>query len=347
MTTLLSPEKVDFARSVKNASAVLIVMMLINQEHPGHSTTADEIRDIIEMDTRTISNHLRSLSARDLALFDGRGYVLVERNALLLGNQALAPRPVQLQAPQAQALLPEPAGSDTHTPCVLLEEEELNTSDSLNSDSSSSSKSAQFAPNSLPTTLALLEATSVLWHSTMTTSGLEKKSRRAVIGWIAQAWDQRNHLRSPQGLIYARLMADKLPQEKYYDHPRDYLPEEYLIAVGLMQPIEEDSPEPNQPHDLPATVEAAPVALEGLPNHVLLWERSKIPLRNFMNKANFETWAEGTRAVRFDGNVLVVGCRNPYTVDWLTQRFTETIEQILTEAVGQTMQIRFVVVETE
>lgn len=374
MTTLLSAARVDFARSVKNSSAVLIVLTLINQEHPGHSTTADEVRDIIEMDVRTIGNHLRSLSARNLALYDGHGYVLLEENAMILGNtQALAQSPAQLQAPQAQALtegmdrIPEAGESsqalepDAHTACVFLEEEEVNlTIDSLTIDSSSS-KSAQFVQPATvdkpvkgqPSTLQILEATELLWHKTMTLHGIEHKSRRAAIGWVAQAWDQRQHLRSPQGLIYARLSTDKLPQEKYYEHPRQYLPEEYLVHLGLMEPVTEEIPAEEPAPDYVDELENVVTVLSSeqfIPNPhepvnaVQVWEQAKQQLREHVNKANFLTWVQPSKGLRFDGNsqTLIVLAGNPYTCAWLNERMLSHAVRAVSDLLGQTATVQFV-----
>src|SRR4029079_12928770 len=98
---------------------------------------------------------------------------------------------------------------NTHAPCVLLEEDinQLNNTD-LNT-SSSMDSSTQTVQPAQPTTLQILDATNLLFDKNMTTHALESKSRRLAIGWVAQAYDMRSRLNSPQGLIYARLKAEQ------------------------------------------------------------------------------------------------------------------------------------------
>jgi DnaA-like protein len=382
MTTMLLPaDEVAKIRALKGLAYVLAVMILLDRRYPGRAFRPGEIALIAGLDERTVAKQLKDLSVLDRVILSGSGYVLTQGGrGLFLAPveiEALAPSPDSTQAPQVQApdldLIPAATAEPpeiltidgTHTPCVLLEEElnQLNNSD-LNSSSSDSSTQSLRKP-SQPTTLQILDATTVLFGKTMTTAGLETRSRRAAIGWVAQAYDQRRHLSSPQGLIYRRLLDDKLPQQKYYDHPRDFLPNEYLAALGLEprkaqpQPTEPDpDPEP-EVHWHCAPAQVSDVGNDAIhesvnqpcPNtHITparAWQSTLEQLSSDMHRAPFDTWVKGTQAVRFDGATLFIGARNSYTCDWLQSRLQSTVERLLVGIMNQSVDVKFVVTQLE
>lgn len=384
-TTLLPKEQVDVLRSIGDAANVLVALLLIDRLYPGRSTRPDELSMLLDKDRRSVERRLVSLCASDRVCFDGRGYVLLEGGrALLLASTpslesrtgtpemvtesddfdqalALSPATEEAQAPQDQAPTevitleatdPEPGG--THAMRALLEEEEdihLNPIDKNTSSSDSNAQSVQTKPVLKPTTLEILDATELLFEKTMTTAGIENKPRRMVIGWVAQAWDQRRHLRSPQGLIYARLSANAQPQQKYYDHPRDYLPENYLVRLGLAQPkpqvVEPDSePEPDEGSVTPEldTDDSVnePVSGSRL-TPAQAWQSVLGQLQMEMHRAPFDTWVRDTKPVRFHQNKLFVGAGNSYTCGWLTDRLKSTVERLLVGILNQSVEVEFVV----
>jgi len=235
MTTLLSPARVDFARSVKNSAAVLIVMILINQEHPGHSTTADEIRDIIEMDVRTIGNHLRSLSARNLALYDGRGYVLIKENAMILGNEALAlsPAATQALAPEAQALATpkfqdtQLLEADARTVCALEVEDSLLI---LKKDSSSTTYLRTNCAQQL-TAIRVFKASGQLFGEPVFVIANVPTTRALSV--FAHVYDLQSG-RMPARVAWSMLRDEKEAREEYIANPWLYFPDEFLEALGVV-----------------------------------------------------------------------------------------------------------------
>lgn len=66
-------------------------------------------------------------------------------------------------------------------------------------------------------------------------------------------------------------------------------------------------------------------------------------LQQDMAKASFDTWARDTRALRYDGNTLVIGARSVYARDWLESRLTSTVEKMLVGVLNQSVQVEFVV----
>lgn len=158
MTTLLSREQVYMVRGARKAAAVLLVMLLIDRLHPGRSTRADEIAPILEMDERTVKGHLESLCVSNTAIFDGRGYVLTEGRALLLGMDQALPQDMalseanELASQQAHVALalnaPQTLQKNTQTLCApLLDLKKIEEEDlfKLKSSSSSEFKSAKNA----------------------------------------------------------------------------------------------------------------------------------------------------------------------------------------------------------
>lgn len=256
----------------------------------------------------------------------------------------------------------EPPDDDSaHTMCVPLEEEEVNTDSNKSEYTSSIDSSTQNAqsprkpakPASGPSTLEILDQTRLLFGKSMTTRGLESVPRRMAIGWVAQAYDQRHNLRSPQGLIYSRLSARAQPQAAYYDHPRDFLPEEYLQALGLEAPSRAQVPAYEMDPDDPDVVPAGEI---DMPNETLdqpiegtrhtpatAWEAVLEQLKQEMHRAPFDTWVKDTNAVRYHQETIFVSARNGYTRDWLESRVQTTVERALIGVLGRPVAVKFIV----
>jgi hypothetical protein len=390
MTTLLTAAKVDFARSVKNSSAVLIVLMLINQEHPGHSTTADEIRDIIEMDTRTITNHLRSLSARNLALFDGTGYVLVEENAMILSQPTLALSPALEQALVLEAQTVENSvieeNSNTHSVRSLVVEDSSLLK--VKNDSSSTTYIDTQAAQKLSAAQVFQASRFLFDEIVFQLAGI---STARVLSVFAHVYDMQN-ARTPARLAWSMLKNVKETRQEYIDAPWGYFPDAFLEALGIARyectacgsadvyatrtelaaHVQEKHPQMTicptcmarfennaaldahfaEQHE-PKVARADETIATVLPDTRLTaesaWEMVKEQLREELPRANYDTWVNGSRAVRYDENVLTVGTRNIYSADWLTNRVTARALRVLNELqlLSAIERIEFVVAEVE
>jgi hypothetical protein len=92
-----------------------------------------------------------------------------------------------------------------------------------------------------PSVAVLLENSDILFEpQTVVTRGLilDQLDPELALGWLAQAWSERKHLNNPAGLVYARLKdtSRPKPRRKFVENPLEYLPRDYLVAVGLAQP---------------------------------------------------------------------------------------------------------------
>lgn len=264
MTTLLPPQEVDALRSLKATAFLLAVMIKLDQYHPGQAFRPEQIAPIVEMDTRTVTKHLQSLSARNRVLLTRTGYVLTEGGramflaapqnepALSPGScQALSPAiqtgtgvresfsPGEDQAQNAKNLVPDTADS-THNVCALGGEEEIELNLKKDIDSSSDSSSAQIVLN----TRVILAQTKLLFEKAVfEPADIDQIDPDLALAWVAHGYDQRqtsqnpHGLFAPWGLIYRSLCQRKEPRAAYLLNPEYYLPANYLLAIGM--PVEE------------------------------------------------------------------------------------------------------------
>ena len=73
------------------------------------------------------------------------------------------------------------------------------------------------------------------------------------------------------------------------------------------------------------------------------WKATLGELELQMTKATFNTWFRDTRLLSFDNDEFVVGVRNDYAKDWLTNRLYDTVLRTLGALVNRQVTIRFVV----
>jgi chromosomal replication initiator protein len=66
-----------------------------------------------------------------------------------------------------------------------------------------------------------------------------------------------------------------------------------------------------------------------------------------MPKASFDTWVRDSRLLSCEDGVVTIGVRNAYARDWLENRLTGTVAQLLTGILNRDMQVRFVVSSAE
>ncbi len=73
------------------------------------------------------------------------------------------------------------------------------------------------------------------------------------------------------------------------------------------------------------------------------WQAALGQLQLEMNKANFDTWVREAELVSYEDGEFIVGVKNAYARDWLTERMTSTVTRILTGSMNRTVLVRFVV----
>jgi hypothetical protein len=152
-----------------------------------------------------------------------------------------------------------------------------------------------------------------------------------LLGWVAYAYDKRTSLSSPVGLIYRKLQSDERPSVKYLECPARYLPESFLINIGLVQ---------QEPDVVEEAVELEPVReLSEAEN--LLQELSE---RSTDIAAVCITWS----ALSYIDGVLTLGVRDEQKRALWSKRMGAKASALLAEITETDARVEFVVsVETE
>ena len=209
---------------------------------------------------------------------------------------------------------------------------------------------------------------------------IKSREVREVLAWIAQAYQSRNDLNSPVGLVYrglrrelknrGKIAPDMRPEGQYVENPFKFLPLDYLDAVGLGKHFVqrcEKCGEADGVH-LPtcpagwsrysehvveervvlAEADEPDAGLQALDkNHkaALAWESVLSNLQAAMPRASFETWVRDTLPCAWEDQAgeLVVISRNQYAIDWLTSHVLGEMQRMLAEILGRVVAVRFVI----
>lgn len=391
-------------------NAVLFMVMFKIYPHPvNHDSLAFELK----WDKRKAKKRLDDLASDGFTLLmKGQGYVLTDTARRMFANffadAMMLPLEAQALAPESQAQAQQAlnGGGDhvielevadvTHTVRVPLKKEEESINLKTIKDSSSDSEREtqnvcldvpEFAPG--VTVRRMLEHSSILFGGEgVFISGLvvDVIQPHYALAWLAQAYDQRRRpeyekgLVEPAGLVYARLKDSERPKPRasYYADPESYLPDEYLMALGLLKHAceackqEFDSagelvthqermyrcehlcgakfhtPEEleahHESHEKKSAVQVTVYpALEADHRGVRAWQLVKDELQADMPKASFETWMRDTHAVAYENKKLTVIARNAYAMDWLKSRLTDKVNAMLKTFTQEDIRVEFVV----
>ncbi len=74
-----------------------------------------------------------------------------------------------------------------------------------------------------------------------------------------------------------------------------------------------------------------------------VWQTALGQLQMQMTRATFNTWVRHTTALSCEDGMFIIGVHNGYDKDWLENRLQGLIVRTLTDLVGQSVQVRFVV----
>ena len=191
-----------------------------------------------------------------------------------------------------------------------------------------------------------------------------------VLGWIVKAYQDRERIEkrngSPIGLLVSRLRGEEAPSPFLVEHAPEILPEGYLEKIGKLSitcsecdqcfstrstfeahleaehPVEDEAEE--VPEEEPELVvdPSAREPISGSMNAEQAWQNVLGQLSMEMPKASFDAWVRETRAVRFDGNTLLIGgVKNSLGRDWLESRLTSTVERLLIGILNQDVKVIF------
>lgn len=78
-----------------------------------------------------------------------------------------------------------------------------------------------------------------------------------------------------------------------------------------------------------------------------IWHATLGELQLQMTRATFDTWVRPTRAIAFQDGSMLVGVHSPYAKEWLEHRLNTTIQRTVTGIVGQSVEVRYVVKDTQ
>ncbi len=78
-----------------------------------------------------------------------------------------------------------------------------------------------------------------------------------------------------------------------------------------------------------------------------LWQAALGQLQVEMPRAKFETWIRDAELLSYEDGEFVVGVRNAFARDWLDDRMRPTIKQVLGGIAGRTVDVRFVVWQSQ
>src|SRR5213080_2509670 len=84
-----------------------------------------------------------------------------------------------------------------------------------------------------------------------------------------------------------------------------------------------------------------------MPDARQLWQTALGELQLLMTRANYETWLKQSEGLGFDGEVLLVGVKSPFTQEALATRFAPLVRRTLANVVGRPLDVRYEVASAE
>ena len=78
-----------------------------------------------------------------------------------------------------------------------------------------------------------------------------------------------------------------------------------------------------------------------------VWRATLVELQLQMTQATFDSWLRDSRLLELEDGVCVVEVKSDYAKDWLEHRLLSTIERTLIRVIGRTVELKFVVRDTE
>jgi chromosomal replication initiator protein len=84
-----------------------------------------------------------------------------------------------------------------------------------------------------------------------------------------------------------------------------------------------------------------------MPEAGKLWHAALGELQLLMTRANYETWLKNSEGLGFDGEVLRVGVKSPFTQEALATRFAPLVRRTLANVVGHPIEVRYEVASAE
>ncbi len=174
-----------------------------------------------------------------------------------------------------------------------------------------------------------------------------------ILAELARCYDPASGVRRPELIAPRHLLAGESPPATYRQPQvwQKHLPDTVLQAAGL-EPWRERRLEEAQGvwHGRyePVDADAGPPPFEpqAPPEVRTAWKRLMDELEADMPRAEFETWVRSVRLLAYregDGTV-VLGARNAYARDWLSDRLSIIVQRGLTGMLDRDIRVQFEVV---
>ncbi|GHH97920.1 chromosomal replication initiator protein DnaA [Neobacillus kokaensis] len=74
-----------------------------------------------------------------------------------------------------------------------------------------------------------------------------------------------------------------------------------------------------------------------------LWQAALSNIEKKISKPSFETWLKSTKAHSLQGDLLVINVPNEFARDWLEERYSKLISDILYEITGENLSAKFII----
>lgn len=317
---VLQPQERERWHEMLKISHLVVILFYMRTMHP-RPVTQLELKESFNIDRKTAAKYLRQLSQRNYIthISNRAGYALAD------GAHSFF----------------EMWGKNGH----------MTLKESFNQDLKIKDKNERKKEVGSFWTLAkkldaetILSETHLLFDGkTVTSFAIEQSDPLTVLMVLAHAYDQRDRLKSPAGFAYRRLQRQQAPDKKYQHDPEQYLPNDFLHALGL-QELKVLDVEPEQDETEAWSLDEEP---EPSPE-CKWWESVKGQLQMEMPRSLFDTWVRDTKAVRFENETMCVSVRNAYARDWLDNRIASTAQRLLVGIMNQSVSVEFVVAaETE
>ena len=374
-TLLLPQQEVSVFRALSKTATVLLVIFRLDRTGKT-PVTRNQIAALLDISRPTAGEYLESLCYQGLLTRTGfhTGYTLSTYGRQLLIGQALETGAIEdgttgplkdLGSPEATYSL-IPGGQKTETPLpesknnqiresrvkkVLTLENESQKNKLLKEEEELKKDNLIDLPPPLrePNFLTLLEKSEILFGPPgVIPRGLNETKTEIVLGWMAQAYIERHSLDKPAGLVYRRLQAGYIPKAKYLENPENYLPAEYLKAVGLL--LLEELPEESEIIEMSPikseaneSVDIVPEGSKYTPAHA--FERVWQDFERTMTRGTYLHWLSACLPLNFENDILTIGTIDMETQAWLTERVTRTAEQGISGYLCKKVSVKFVVME--
>lgn len=74
-----------------------------------------------------------------------------------------------------------------------------------------------------------------------------------------------------------------------------------------------------------------------------LWDRVLEKMEQKISKPSFDTWLKSTSAHKLQGDTLIIAAPNEFARDWLEERYSQLISDILYELIGESLHVKFII----